>query len=167
MVTVDIFRAALAELAAGVNIVTTEQDGDRRGITATAVTSVCAEPATILACTNMNTGTYAMIRDAGRFAVNILNDSHQGVAETFAGRGGVTGDDRFATGQWSAGEALGLPVLAGATSLECEVSEIVTTGTHAVIFGHVKGASINGIAPLVYHAGAFRGLIDMQARLAS
>ncbi|CUH81222.1 flavin reductase family protein [Tropicibacter naphthalenivorans] len=162
MVTIDTFRAALAELAAGVNIVTTQLDGERRGITATAVTSVCAEPATILACTNMNTGTYAMIRDAGVFAVNILGGDDRAVAETFAGRGGVTGDARFETGHWRHGDALGLPVLAGATSLECEVAEIVTSGTHAVIFGHVKGASIQGIAPLVYHAGGFRGLTDMK-----
>lgn len=167
MVCVETFRAALGELAAGVNIVTTCLGDERRGITATAVTSVCAEPATVLACTNMNTGTYHMIRDSGRFAINMLGSEHRAVAETFAGRGGITGDDRFRTGAWGKGAALGLPILGGASALECEVSQIVNAGTHAVIFGHIKGATLNRIDPLVYHAGAFRSLVDMQARLAS
>lgn len=167
MVCVDTFRAALGELAAGVNIITTCLGQERRGITATAVTSVCAEPATLLVCTNMNTGTYHMIRESGRFAVNMLGGEHQAIAETFAGRGGITGDDRFRTGAWSMGEALGLPVLSGASALECDVAEIVNSGTHAVIFGHIKGATLNRIDPLVYHAGAFRSLVDIQTRLAS
>jgi flavin reductase (DIM6/NTAB) family NADH-FMN oxidoreductase RutF len=159
MVDVETFRAALGELAAGVNIVTTRLNGERRGITATAVCSVCAQPATVLACTNRSTGTFKMIRDSGTFAVNILTDAHQSAAETFAGRSGLQGDDRFEPALWSAGATLGLPVLNGATALECEVSEIVNSGTHAVIFGRVMGAEVKGVAPLVYHAGGFRGLM--------
>ncbi|MCA0850267.1 flavin reductase family protein [Salipiger thiooxidans] len=166
MVNVETFRAALAELAAGVNIVTTRLSDERRGITATAVCSVCAEPATILACTNRSTGTFKMIRDSGKFAVNILNDAHQSVAETFAGRGGLQGNDRFDAALWHKGAVLELPVLIGATALECEVSEIVNSGTHAVIFGRVVGAEVQGITPLVYHAGGFRGLTSAYSRAA-
>ena len=82
MVDVETFRAALGELAAGVNIITTRLNDERRGITATAVCSVCAQPATVLACTNRSTGTFKMIRDSGTFAVNILTDAHQSAAET-------------------------------------------------------------------------------------
>jgi flavin reductase (DIM6/NTAB) family NADH-FMN oxidoreductase RutF len=115
----------------------------------------------------MNTGTYHMIRDSGCFAINMLGNEHRTVAEIFAGRGGITGDERFRTGAWGKGATLGLPILGSASALECEVSQIVNAGTHAVIFGHIKGATLNRIDPLVYHAGAFRSLVDMQARLAS
>ncbi len=165
MVDDQTFRAALAELAAGVNIVTTRLGEGRRLITATAVCSVCAEPATILACTNQNTGTFKMIRDAGHFAVNILDYEHQNTAETFAGRSGLQGDDRFESSAWANGDVLGMPVLNGATALECEISEIVNSGTHAVIFGRVVGAKVQGITPLVYHGGSFRGLTDANKRV--
>ncbi|AVW93629.1 flavin reductase family protein [Celeribacter baekdonensis] len=58
-----------------------------------------------------------------------------------------------------------MPVLNGATALECEISEIVNSGTHAVIFGRVVGAKVQGITPLVYHGGSFRGLTDANKRV--
>lgn len=167
MVTIGTFRSALTELAAGVVIVTTAMERDRRGMTATAVCSVCAEPATILACINRKTETCKMVRTTGRFAVNILNDEHQLLAETFAGRTGIRGEERFRLGAWMAGAKLGMPTLNGATAIECEVSEIVNTGTHAVVFGHVIDVQVRGIDPLLYHAGKFGRLVACPALLES
>lgn len=158
MIPIDTFRAALAQFAAGVGIVTTANEGDRRGVTATAISSVCADPPMVLACVNSDTGTFKMIADAGVFGLNFLDRSHQPLAETFAGRSGLQGDARFAEGLWQTG-SIGVPLLqAGATTLACEVEQIVEAGTHGIVIGRVREANVRPIDPLLYHGGNFQAL---------
>ncbi len=158
-VTIDIFRQALSRLTGGVTIVSTEMDGDRRGVTATAVCSVSAEPPSILICVNQSSGTHAMIEQRGAFAVSFLGEHHQGIAEIFAGRSGLQGDDRFAHGDWSSGRELNLPILASAHSaLECSVIQAVTVGTHTIFFGCIDAAYFADCAPLLFYGGRFHSL---------
>ena len=159
------FRHALSRLAAGVSVISTAKDGNRRGVTATAVCSVSASPPTILACVNRNTGTCKMIEETGSFAVNLLAEHHQPVAEVFAGQNGLQGDERFAHGDWSAGEGRQMPVLDSAlAALECRVAQIVNVGTHIVFFGIVEAIHFGENSPLVYHGGQFHGLPVPTAR---
>ena len=161
-VTDDVFRRALSRLAAGVSIVSTAKDGDRRGVTATAVCSVSAGPPTILACVNTATGTCKMIQEPGHFAVNLLAEHHKPVADAFAGRGGIQGDDRFADGDWVLGE-MGMPVLSTAlAALECRVDQVTIAGTHAVFFGVVENAAFAERTPLIYHDGSYHVLPGRQ-----
>lgn len=159
MIPVETFRAAMAQFAAGVTIVTTAHEGDRRGVTATAISSVSASPPMVLACVNRATGTFNMIADVGLFGVNFLGTEHQGLAETFAGRSGLQGDDRFDDRLWMPGETTRVPVLrSGTTALECQVSQIIDAGSHGIILGLVRQAVITPIDPLLYHGGAFQAL---------
>ena len=152
----DDFRKALGRLAAGVCIISTALEGQRRGVTATAVCSVSASPPTVLVCINTSTGTCKMIQGSGRFAVNLLSEEHRSVADVFAGRNGLQGDDRFAHGDWEQGQQLGMPVLTAAPSaLECRVDQVIAAGTHAVFLGIVEGAYFADNSSLVYHEGAF------------
>jgi flavin reductase (DIM6/NTAB) family NADH-FMN oxidoreductase RutF len=154
-VTDEVFRRALSRLAAGVSIISTCKDDDRRGVTATAVCSVSASPPTILACVNTATGTCKMIEEVGRFAVNLLAEHHRPVAEAFAGRGGLQGDERFVHGDWVSGEG-GLPVLeTSLAALECRVDHMVIAGTHAVFFGIVEKVAFAERTPLIFHEGSF------------
>jgi flavin reductase (DIM6/NTAB) family NADH-FMN oxidoreductase RutF len=163
-VTDDLFRKALSCLAAGVSIISTERSGDRRGVTATAICSVSASPPTILACVNTATGTCQMIRETGRFAVNLLAEHHQDVAEIFAGRSGLQGDDRFDHGDWVAGDVHGLPILEGAlAAIECRVDHMVEAGTHLVFFGIIEGVYVADHPPLLFHGGRFHALPVAQA----
>jgi flavin reductase (DIM6/NTAB) family NADH-FMN oxidoreductase RutF len=57
------FRAAMARFPGAVTIITARQGTERRGITATAVCSVSAEPPSLLVCVNRKTGTCAAIRE--------------------------------------------------------------------------------------------------------
>jgi flavin reductase (DIM6/NTAB) family NADH-FMN oxidoreductase RutF len=158
-VTNDVFRNAMSAWASGVNIVSTAQDGARRGITASAFSSVCANPPQLLVCLNTSTGTWKMIEEKGWFAVNILSEADQDVAEIFAGRNGLQGDDRFQHGDWIEGENEGLPILETAlASIECRVEKIELSGTHAVVFGTVEKAHLRNGMPLLYHATKFHTL---------
>ncbi|BBC73275.1 conserved hypothetical protein [Altererythrobacter sp. B11] len=159
MVPDQMFKQALSRLAAGVSIVSTAHNGERRGVTATAVCSVSAAPPTILVCVNTATGTCQMIKEAGHFAVNLLAEHHQPVAEIFAGRGGLQGDERFGHGDWIAGDERGLPILSSAlAALECRVDKSVEAGTHIVFFGIIESAYFDENPPLIFHGGKFHVL---------
>lgn len=135
----DDFKQVLGVWASGVNIVTTQHDGERRGITASAFSSVSAAPPIVLVCLNTATGTCKAVEAAGWFAVNMLGEADQALAEIFAGRTGLQGDDRFAHGQWETGATGNVPVLRSAlAALECRVERIEHLGTHAVVFGRVE-----------------------------
>jgi flavin reductase (DIM6/NTAB) family NADH-FMN oxidoreductase RutF len=157
------FRQAMSMLAGAVNIIATGSTAPGiaswRGMTATAVCSVCAEPPSLLICLNRTTGTFQRIRAEGTFSVNVLTSRHIAVAQTFAGHDGLIGPDRFTDERWMTGRT-GVPVLADAlTSLECRVSRSIEHCTHALIIGSVEvihHAPATGTAePLVYHSRRF------------
>ena len=64
----DQFRQAMRHLAATVTIVSTEADGTRYGMTATAVTSVSMEPPSILAAVNKRNWFHQHVSRKGAFA---------------------------------------------------------------------------------------------------
>lgn len=150
------FRAAMRELATGVTIITAGREGARRGLTATAVCSVSAEPPTLLVCVNRSAEGHAAIREHGAFCVNVIAAEHQPLAERFAGRDGARGAARFEHGEWHA-LATGAPVLADAiAAFDCQLVQAIDAGTHTVFLGAVTATKVSPRrAALLYRAGAF------------
>jgi len=148
------FRRALAELAGGIVVVTsTGPDGEPVGLTATSVCSVSLEPPLVLTCIGGGSATGRAIRDAGRFALNILSEDQRSIASRFA----VSGVDKFAGLPFLAGE-LGLPLLEGClATCECEVERTVEAGDHAVFIGRVVSVRTAGGhgAPLLWFRGGY------------
>ena len=72
----DEFRTAMRRLAAGVSIISAPSPKGPLGITATAVTSLTAEPPSLLCCVNKNLLVGDAIRSMGRYAVNVLGQEH-------------------------------------------------------------------------------------------
>lgn len=85
----------MARFPGAVTIVTSRAGPERRGITATAVCSVSADPPSLLVCLNRKTGTCAMVRETGRFNVSLLAGEAQAIALRFAGADGATGEGKF------------------------------------------------------------------------
>lgn len=152
----DAFRAAMRELAAGVTIVTAGTADGRRGLTATAVCSVSADPPTLLACINRATDGHAAIAASGHFCVNVVAAEHRDLAERFAGRDGARGAARFERGDWDC-LVTGAPVLADAVAaFDCRVVEALSWGTHTIFIGRVAATRVAPARPaLVYRAGVF------------
>src|SRR5712671_6160863 len=94
------FREAMSRLGAAVHVVTTAGPGGKAGATATAVSSVSDAPPTVLMCLNRRSQTNPVVVENGVFCVNTLGANAAAMADLFAGRTGVTGSDRFATGEW-------------------------------------------------------------------
>jgi 3-hydroxy-9,10-secoandrosta-1,3,5(10)-triene-9,17-dione monooxygenase reductase component len=65
-VSADEFKRGMRQLAASVSIISADCAGHRAGFTATAVTSVCADPPTLLVCVNRSSQTFPLMREAGR-----------------------------------------------------------------------------------------------------
>lgn len=152
------FRAAMGRFPGAVTIVTALSGTERRGITATAVCSVTAEPPSLLVCLNRKTGTCAAVRETGRFNVNLLPDPASPLALRFAGAGGVTGEDKFAEGDWLE-DARGLPLLAGAlVGFSCDVSEVLEAGSHAIFIGQIGAIRLSEGAALIYERARFHRL---------
>jgi flavin reductase (DIM6/NTAB) family NADH-FMN oxidoreductase RutF len=93
-----------------------------------------------------------VIRDVGRFAVNILARSQEDSAERFA----THGIDKFAGVAWTRGGETGCPRLTGAlASIECVVTATIPAGDHDVFLGAIQSIRVEGGEPLVYFRGRY------------
>ena len=160
-VDVAAFRAAMARFPGAVTVVTARDGAERRGITATAVCSVSAEPPSLLVCLNRRTGTCAAVQATGRFAVNLLAGDGGELALVFAGATGASGEAKFATGNW-AEDGFGLPALQDAVlGFSCEVAEMIEAGSHTVFIGHIAEIRHGEGPALVYEQSRFHRLTPM------
>jgi flavin reductase (DIM6/NTAB) family NADH-FMN oxidoreductase RutF len=159
IVTPQTFIQGMRQLAAGVTLITTVHDGQRAGLTATAVCSVSAEPPQLLTCVNRRSETHRVIDRSGVFAVNVLASDQQHLAQIFAGATDIYGERRFEQAPWIE-LATGAPVLASClASFDCRVVESVVAATHSIFIGSVEAMMLEpDLDPLVYVEGDY-GLI--------
>jgi flavin reductase (DIM6/NTAB) family NADH-FMN oxidoreductase RutF len=152
------FIAAMGQHVSSVCVITALHEGTRYGLTATAVSSVSAAPPRLLVCVNRSGLSHEMIAASGHFCVNVLSESQDALARSFAGMA-AKGVDRFASGDWRR-LASGAPVLANAVAaFDCAVAERIQQSTHTVFIGDVLAAqSGTGRDPLLYGARRFRTL---------
>jgi flavin reductase (DIM6/NTAB) family NADH-FMN oxidoreductase RutF len=153
MVDADVFRQALGRHAAGVVIVTLSSTSGPGGLTVTSFSSASLDPPLVSFYIGHGSSNWPAVRTAGHFAVNLIGDGHEELADRFARKGA----DRFAPPtSWSRGPK-GLPLLADATThLVCATHSLVTIGDHELVVGMVLQASIGRCArPLLHHQGRF------------
>ncbi|MGO4711149.1 flavin reductase family protein [Bradyrhizobium sp. 2TAF24] len=150
------FRNAMRQLAGGVSVITVGRDQDISGMTVTSVTSLSAEPPSLLVCINRSSSSWPLFEKYGAFAVNILHADQQHIADRFTGRGGATGAARFEGAQWST-LATGVPVLAdGLAALDCRIEEVIHRHSHAIVIGRVEAVRVAGkTAALTYWQGEY------------
>jgi flavin reductase (DIM6/NTAB) family NADH-FMN oxidoreductase RutF len=150
------YVAAVAQHVASVCVITTEHEGERFGLTATAVASVSATPARLLVCVNKSGQSHDKILASRRFCVNVLTEPQDKVAMVFAGMAGA-GADRFSVGEWTT-LVTGAPALIGAAaSFDCRLASISEQSTHSVIFGDVLATRyLSGEDALLYGVRRFR-----------
>jgi flavin reductase len=150
------FRRCLREVPGAVAVITTGATGARTGLTATAVCSLSDTPPMLLACVNGSASAHPVIRDTGRFTVNILADRHLEIAGHFAGRHGTEGEARFVDADWTALAGGGSILSSAVASFDCVLEAEHHYGTHSIFIGRVEAAQARpGQPPMIYLNGRF------------
>ena len=154
----DAYRGGMRQLAAGVCLITSADLQQSGGMIASAVTSVSAEPPTLLVCVNRNASMFELIQRSGHFCVNVLSADALGLVDIFSNA--ARRAERFATGEWLQDD-LGSPIATDArVAFTCKLVKTVDWHTHAIFLGEVTNVAHpnrNG-QPLVYHDRAFHQL---------
>jgi flavin reductase (DIM6/NTAB) family NADH-FMN oxidoreductase RutF len=145
------FREVMAGVATPVSVVTSMDDGLPVGTTVSAFASLSMSPPMVLVSLDRGSDLLSVVRQAGRFGVNVLGSTQSALALAFARKGGT---GKFAGVRWEPDH--GLPRLPGTPAwLACEVAALVDGGDHVVALGTVVAADTCAAAPLTYHGRVF------------
>lgn len=157
----NMLKAAMRSLAGGVSVVTAGTGANRTGATVTSATALSMDPATMIVNINKSSSTWPVIARYNHFCVNILSSDQQDVASRFAGVGGLKGVDRYHGAEWMTLES-GASALRGAlAAIDCAVEDVIERHTHAIIIGRVLSIEQGAGSPLIYHEGAYNGIIRL------
>jgi len=151
------FREALGHYASGITVITSLIDGQPVGFTCQSFYSVSVNPPLVSFSVMCSSASYPAIRQAGRFAVNILSGGQVGISNQFARRG----TDKWQGVHWHT-SPLGNPVIAGSLHwLDCEIHAEHAAGDHLIVIGEVKALNPQEPAttqPLLYFKGQYCNL---------
>ncbi|MQT88056.1 flavin reductase [Pseudomonas nabeulensis] len=151
------FREVLGHYASGLTVITSCIDDDPVGFTCQSFYSVSVNPPLVSFSVMSGSGSYPRIREAGRFAVNILSGEQVGISNQFAQRGA----DKWHGVEWQ-DSPLGNPLIAGSLHwLDCEIHAEHAAGDHLIVIGEVKALNLEqtDIAqPLLYFKGEYCNL---------
>ena len=129
------FRDAMAMLAGGVSIITTDGPAGRAGFTASAVCSVSDDPPSLLVCIKRTASAFPAFDANGVLCVNVLAAQQQTLAALFGGKTPMA--ERFAVGSWHHGASGALALEGAAASIDCRIAQRCQVGTHEVLICEV------------------------------
>lgn len=157
-VSSDDHRYGMRHFAVGVTIITTRNDEQQAGLTATAVCSVTADPPRLVVFVNKNVVANEVILNSGALCINVLAGEQEEVAKAFAGMiKEVHGDARFGYGEWRE-LVTGAPALDDTlANFDCRVIKVFDESTHHAFLCEVLATrERNDGEALIYLNGAFR-----------
>lgn len=151
------FREALGHYASGITVITSQVAGEPIGFTCQAFYSVSMSPPLVSFSVMSGSASYPKIRQAGRFAVNILSGEQVRISNQFARKG----TDKWHGVKWQE-SPLGNPIIAGSLHwLDCEIHAEHAAGDHLIVIGEVKALNLQQAAaaqPLLYFKGQYCNL---------
>jgi flavin reductase (DIM6/NTAB) family NADH-FMN oxidoreductase RutF len=152
----DTFKSVLGSWASGVTIVTSRHGELQHGMTASAFSSVSADPPQVLICANRESSTYGVIERSRCFGVSILAAGQEELSNLFADKSRE--HVRFAGLDCPTG-ATGCPRIPGALAhLDCRVVQAIGAGSHVIYVGLVEAAALQDAAPLAFYRGRYHRL---------
>ncbi len=137
-VDADLFKDSMRHLAGAVSVITVGRGNDRTGFTATSVSSLAIDPPSVIVSLNRDSSSWPVLQRHGTFCVNVLAHDQRHVAESFAGRGGRRGVERYQDAHWRE-LATGTLALGNAlTVLDCELDDAIERHSHGIVIGRVR-----------------------------
>jgi flavin reductase (DIM6/NTAB) family NADH-FMN oxidoreductase RutF len=145
----QLFRRVMGRFATGVTVITAAANGETHGMTANAFMSGSLEPPLCVVSVAKRAHMHAFMTKTDCFAVNILAEGQERVADHFAGKTKSKNGTAFATID-------GTPVLAEASArILADTVASHDCGDHTLFIGHIRAMSTDDRPPLVYHAARF------------
>jgi flavin reductase (DIM6/NTAB) family NADH-FMN oxidoreductase RutF len=153
----DDFRDVMARLAASVVVVSARLETGFRGLTATSLVSISAEPPMVMVGLERPTLTLNAVVETRAFNVSVLTRSQEFVAERFAGRAPTV------AAAWNDVPhhlgANGIPLIDGCVAwLECKLAQVHEAGDHDICVGEVEYAIKGSGEPLILWDRSFWSL---------
>jgi flavin reductase (DIM6/NTAB) family NADH-FMN oxidoreductase RutF len=153
MIDPALFRETLGHYPTGVAVVTAiAADGHPAGMVVGTFCSVSLDPPLIAFFPSTTSGSFAHVRTARTFCVNVLAADQEPLCRQLA----TGGAGKFEGVRWRPGP-LGSPVLEGAVSwIECTFEDIREAGDHYVVLGRVHELAVERSAlPLLFFQGGY------------
>ena len=148
------FREALGHYASGITVITSHVDDEPIGFTCQSFYSVSMSPPLVSFSVMASSASYPRIRQAGRFAVNILSGEQVEISNQFARKG----TDKWHGVDWQP-SPLGNPIIAGSLHwLDCDIHAEHAAGDHLIVIGEVKALNLQeaeATQPLLYFKGQY------------
>jgi flavin reductase (DIM6/NTAB) family NADH-FMN oxidoreductase RutF len=149
------FRSVMGNFATGVTVITAASEEGPVGMTANAVCSLSLDPLLLLVCFDRTARTLNVVRETGRFGVNVLAAGQERLARLFASK--APEHAKFAEVAHTVQD--GIPVIEdGLAWVGCRLERLVPGGDHTIGIGAVEAAeaSEDQREPLLWYRGAFR-----------
>jgi flavin reductase (DIM6/NTAB) family NADH-FMN oxidoreductase RutF len=138
----------MARLPAGVAVVSSRAGEEYRGLTASSLVSISAEPPMVLVSLEHESATRAAVVATGAFNLSLLTRAQEFIADRLAGRAPAL-DPAWSTLPHRLGSN-GIPLLDGCAGwLECRLVQVHQVGDHDICVGEVEAAATGSGDPLV------------------
>lgn len=120
------------------------KDGDNlNGFTASWLMQASFQPPLVVNCVRQDSGSHAMIKKSGVFAISFLESGQKDLAAKFFKPQSRVGD-KLADLEFTLGAETGCPIINDSLGyIECQVVGSVEKGDHTVFVGEVIGAGIH------------------------
>lgn len=147
------FRQVLGHYPTGVVVVTaTTPQGDPFGMTVGSFSSVSLDPMLVSFMPTATSKSFATLRTASAFCINVLAADQEWLARRFA----RSGFDQFDGVEWSVA-ASGAPELANTVaSVHCTFASVIEAGDHFIALGAVTAVEVHRpVSPLIFFQSAY------------
>ena len=158
-ITDQTLRKMRGVFASGVTVVTTVHEGKLRGVTVSAFASLSLNPPLVMVCLANEAESKDWIAESGIFAVNILSDEQEFLAERFAARAPIV-NARFDGVPYHTA-ITGSPILADSLAwYDFRMETLYDGGDHTIFVGRVEaiGFGAESKSPLMYFANRYQRL---------
>jgi 3-hydroxy-9,10-secoandrosta-1,3,5(10)-triene-9,17-dione monooxygenase reductase component len=153
----ELFRDVFGHFATGVAVITSAGSSSAGGMTANAICSLSLDPLLALVCFENRARTLPIVRDSGRFGVNVLSAAQESLAGVFASKlpeaeklDGVA--HRFEHG---------VPIIEGSIAwAACKLQQLLPGGDHTIGIGEVIAMGLGSGQPLLWYRGQYRALVE-------
>ena len=148
-----LFRETLGHYPTGVAVVTAvADDGVPVGMVVGTFSSVSMDPPLIAFYPMSNSRSFAQLRSASAFCINVLASDQEAFCRKFA----TAGENKFDGVGWRPAP-LGSPILEGAVSwIECTFEDVREAGDHFIVLGRVEDLAVErSTLPLLFFQGGY------------